>query len=90
MRSHTIIHLWLTEPDQPCIEFPVRVVSFTKLKSLAMRFTGEGNALNLQYLCLVGELQQGIAKAVIANYELKPQVTDHVHDDLKPTMHLGM
>lgn len=79
----------LTEPDS-LVEFPVRVVSFTKLKSLSLRFISEGSTLRLQYLGFVGELQQGIAKAVIANYELKPQVTDHAYDDLKPTMNLGM
>lgn len=79
----------LTEPDS-LIEFPVRVVSFTKLKSLSLKFISGSNAINLQYLGFVGELQQGIAKAVIANYELKPQVVDHAYDDLKPTMNLGM
>lgn len=79
----------LIEPDT-FVEFPVRVVSFTKLKSLSLQFISECSTLKLQYLGFVGELQQGVAKAVIANYELKPQVTDHVYDDLKPTMNLGM
>lgn len=79
----------LIEPDT-FVEFPVRVVSFTRLKALSLQFTSNSGTPKLHYLGFVGELQQGVAKAVVANYELKPQVTDHVYDDLRPNMNLGM
>ena len=56
------------------LEYPVRIVSFTKLKRLRVEFK---EVTRISYLGLIGEVQNEVAKPVNATYELKPQLSDH-------------